>query len=68
MAYDFEVNDQGSIVLITPMNENASEWMGENVQTESWQWMGPSLGVDHRCAQALLDGIEEEGFTVGMES
>lgn len=61
---DFNVNDCGSIVQITPMTEQASEWVDENVHTEAWQWLGASLCVDHRFADELLDGIDLAGFTI----
>jgi hypothetical protein len=62
---DFEINDEGSIVAITPMNEQAREWIDENVHSEGWQWMGLSLCVDHRMAEPLLCGMVEAGFEIG---
>lgn len=59
---DFNINDGSSIVSITPLTARAREWMDENVHTESWQWMGPTLAVDARMAQDLIDGIGNEGF------
>jgi hypothetical protein len=61
---DFNINDGGSIVSITPLTAQAREWMTDNVHTESWQWMGPTLAVDHRMAQDLIDGINDAGFSV----
>jgi len=59
---DFNINDGGSIVSITPLTAQAREWVHENVHTEPWQWMGPTLHVDTRMAQDLIDGINGEGF------
>jgi hypothetical protein len=61
---DFRIEDQGTIVLVTPLTEGAREWVDANVQLEGWQWLGGSFAVDHRMAQALIDGIEDEGFAV----
>ncbi len=55
----FEVWDEGTIVLITPLTKRARAWMKDNIQSESWQWLGGSLGVDHHCADDLLEGMTE---------
>jgi hypothetical protein len=59
---DVQVSDQGSIILFTPMSPEARDWFDENVQTEDWQWLGASLGVDRRYAADLLAGIGEAGL------
>lgn len=64
---DFTINDQGSVVMFTPLTDAATAWVDENVALEGWQWLGNSFAVDHRIAQALVDGIEAEGFTVSGE-
>jgi hypothetical protein len=63
---DFEVNDMGTVVSITPMNKDAQKHLMGNVKTESWQWMGPSLCVDHRYAEPIIANVQEEGFTVSQ--
>ena len=62
---DFDIIDHGTLVGFKPLNDEAQAWMDENVQSESWQFFGHSLMVDHRMAQGLVDLIEEEGFTYG---
>lgn len=62
---DIDINDQGSIVMFTPRTDAGREWMDENVESEPWQWMGPSLCVDHRPAQDLVEGMQEAGLTLG---
>lgn len=64
MTRDFEVIDQGSIVAITPMNEAAQQWLDDNVEAEGWQFLGHSLCVDHRCADAIIEGIICDGLSV----
>jgi hypothetical protein len=61
---DFRINDQGTIVLFTPISDAAREWVDENVASDSWQWFGPQLCVDHRMAGDLLDGIVAAGFEI----
>ena len=54
----------GSIVGITPMTPAAREWLSENCQTESWQWLGATLNVDCRYAGDILDGMRDAGLTI----
>lgn len=50
----FDVLDEGTIVLITPLTARAKTWIKEHVCSESWQWMGGGLVVDHRYADDIL--------------
>jgi len=61
---DFRVDNHGSIIGITPMNPIATEWLTDNVQAESWQWMGATLCVDTRIAGDLIEGIQTAGLTI----
>ena len=56
----FEVRDEGTVVLIIPVTELAKKWVNENVQVESWQWLGQGFAVDHRYAPDLLQGMEAQ--------
>lgn len=53
------VEDHGTIIGITPLTQEAREWLSKNAVTEPWQWLGGTLMVDRRFAGALLDGLEE---------
>ena len=61
---DIIITDRGWLVGFTPLSTPAQEWFADNVGSEPWQWMGPTLWVDHRPAQQLLDGIQAEGFDI----
>jgi len=61
---DVTVIDQGTLVGFTPVSDLAQEWFADNVASEGWQWMGPTLWVDHRLAQRLLEGILGEGLVI----
>lgn len=62
---DIKITDEGSIVMFTPMTKAGEDWIQQNVEFESWQMMGPSLCVDHRPAQGLVEGMQEAGLTLG---
>lgn len=58
---DFEVSDWGTIVLVTPLTDEARQWVDDNVYTEPWQWMGGGFACEPRMVEALLEGIEVDG-------
>ncbi len=61
---DIQINDQGSIIMFTPVSEFAKEWVNNNCYIESWQWMGSSFCVDHRIAEQLIEGMEEHDLSI----
>lgn len=62
---DVLVDTHGSVWTFEAISEAAKQWFKENVQSESWQWLGDKLGVDHRYASSLLEGIRAAGFSIG---
>lgn len=69
---DILVTNHGSIVQFWPLTPEATAWADENVQLESWQWMGQTFNMDWRYADPLLTGMSDAGLHVeinqpGME-
>ena len=60
---DFTVSNQGSIFLVTPLNDTARDWLEENISEDS-QYLGRALAVEHRYIENLLQGLQNEGFNV----
>ncbi len=61
---DVRIVDDGSVIGLTPLTPAAQEFF-DTIETESWQWMGPTLWVDHRTVEALVVGMLSEGLEVG---
>ena len=61
---DFRITDQGSIILIRPLNEAARQWLDENVISEPWQRVDDALCAEARFARDLIIEIEQAGFVV----
>jgi hypothetical protein len=61
------VQNEGTVVMFTPEGDYEYEWMMVNLETESWQWQGRSLVVDHRPAQDLIEHLEDEGFILDRQ-
>jgi len=60
---DFEISDQGTLVLFRPLTAAADEWVKENVDPKA-QWFGGALVVEHRYAADLLQGVKDDGLEV----
>jgi hypothetical protein len=56
------ISDEGSVVLFTPDNTQEKQWLDENTTYEPYQWLGPSLVVEHRFAVDIVEGVKEAGF------
>ncbi len=54
----FDIFDDGSVVLITPISEEAREWVAENMALEPWQWLGGGFACEPRMVGDLLEGFE----------
>jgi len=64
VTVDVAVGGGGSIFTFTPLTPMAEEWIAENVQAESWQWLGAGLCVEHRYAGDLAEGMQAAGLVV----
>ncbi len=62
MMADFELQNEGTLTLIRPLNENTHEWLGNMVE-EGAQWFGGALVVEDRYVQDLVLGMLDAGFT-----
>lgn len=60
---DVSVYDAGSIVIVTPLTEAATEWVDENVSEERMSY-GAGFVVEHRYAGDLLQGMAEAGLVL----
>jgi len=63
-APDVLVNNVGTFYTFCPLTLRAKEWIDENVQTESWQWFGHALVVEHRYAWGLAQGMKDAGLVL----
>lgn len=59
------VTNTGSFILFEPESDEEREWIDENVETESWQWLGNALAVDSRMAFQLAEGMQADGINIG---
>lgn len=62
---DITFEDQGSIVLIRPMNLVGREWLEANLQLEGWQWFGGAVACEPRFAPDVAAGMLNDGLMIG---
>jgi hypothetical protein len=63
MEADIILENHGSIWLFRPSTESARQWLEENTQSDA-QWFGGALVVEPRYVDPLVEGLQENGFTV----
>ena len=61
---DVEVIDHGTVVLFRPITQTCQEWIEDNVQQDA-MWFGGSLAAEHRYALLLIEGMADDGLTLG---
>lgn len=62
-AVDFVTQDCGSVIIFTPMTEDAKVAMDE-MPLEDWQMWGEGFAVDRRIAMDLMDALLDNGLMV----
>jgi len=58
---DFLVNDQGTIFLLTPVTEAATEWADEHLPEEAMHF-GDAIVVEHRFIEDIVSGFMNDGL------
>lgn len=60
---DFEVRNEGSLVLLTPVTDAAREWLEEHVGSDNgYQPMWPTCVIERRYAADVLQGAVNDGL------
>jgi hypothetical protein len=60
---DIWILPQGTLTLVRPLTQRASEWINQHLQDHS-QWFGPALIIEHQYLANLLPGMIEDGLHV----
>jgi hypothetical protein len=62
---DFTIQDEGSILLLTPRTEPARLWIDEHVGPDNgFQPYYPTIVIEPRYFGPILEGIRESGLEV----
>lgn len=60
---DIWILPQGTLALVRPVTQRASEWISQHLEDHS-QWFGPALVVEKHHLAILLPGMIEDGLHV----
>ena len=63
MMADVKIENHGSLVLIQPLTEAASDWLDENI-SEDAQLFGGAVVVEPRYVEAIVEGMQNDGLEV----
>ena len=61
---DCQIINEGSVFMIMPLSGVTKIWIDENLQTESWQWLGNNLVIEHRYIKDIVQGMINDGLVV----
>jgi hypothetical protein len=60
---DFEVSNQGTIFIFTPLTSAAREWVAEFLPQHAQQWAG-GVVIEHRYISDVVIGAQRDGLVV----
>jgi hypothetical protein len=63
---DVQIDARGSIAMFRPLSLRANRWFAAHVHSESWQWLGGALCVEHRYSHDLIRAIKCARFKVQL--
>jgi hypothetical protein len=55
------VENEGTVILLRPVNGIARQWLEDNVESEGWQWFGGALACEPRTVVPVLEGFVADG-------
>lgn len=61
---DIEIQNHGTLLLVTPLNTDASKWVTANVVVEGWQWFGGGFVVEPRYVESIVHHARGDGLVV----
>jgi len=63
---DYQVRDEGSIVLLWPISAAAVAWCDEHLPEDRITWGGATV-IEHRYADDIIEGLGADGL-VGRQA
>jgi hypothetical protein len=62
---DFHCEDNGSIILLRPPTDAASEWVDQHIPDDA-QWFGGAVAVEPRYISDIVAGFTGDGLTFAV--
>jgi hypothetical protein len=64
MAADFTVANHGSIMILTPQNDSAKDFIHERLPDDAQTWGRDGIVVEPRYIGNIVNDLQENGFGV----
>jgi len=61
---DFTLRDHGSVVILTPANDAAEDWVIEHLPKDAPAWGPKGVVIEARFMAAIVAGIQGDGLVV----
>ena len=65
METDVTINNQGTIVLLTPCTEQAQGWIDEHIPKDA-MYFGNGLVVEPRYVEDIIHGMIQDGLELAI--
>lgn len=63
---DFKIRNEGSMIGLKPVSDEANDWFDENVDTDQAYYLGGFLFGDHRPMGHIIEALDAAGFTTEL--
>ena len=64
---DVTVANEGTVWQFLPLTRKGKAWVEENLNLQSWQWLGKTFSVEHRYGESIVNGMRGDGLVVGPQ-
>jgi hypothetical protein len=68
MPVDLQFHNHGSFASCTPVSEEGSAWLADNIGTPetagALTWIGETVAIDFRCLEEIVEGARADGLIV----
>lgn len=64
-SYDFEVEDEGTIFILTPTSDAGLNWCWEHLPEDAQRWGKFGYVIEHRYIQDIVAGMERDDLERG---
>jgi hypothetical protein len=58
---DYRIRDEGTVVLLWPISDEADAWCDEHLPKDRIRWGGAAV-IEHRYAGPIIEALASEGL------
>lgn len=65
---DIKIVDHGTVVQLIPLTDAGKAFLRDELESESWQWLGHTLNIDPRYTGTVVMLAEDKGVDARTEA